>query len=154
MSQCNHGNKINTNFLCGQENVWKSWGLRACSADWVLHIQYTSLMTTRMCMKCCPILWNVRKCLTKVLETTEHVGNLNLVQCECLPNLVTSHKIEGFIPTQLIMHDAWWLHHYTMITWSWSWYQVIPLLFNLAAKLLNINYSHAMIANRIPIYKL
>ena len=31
MSQCNHGNEINTNFLCGQENVWKMWGLHA---DW------------------------------------------------------------------------------------------------------------------------
>ena len=24
-----HGNEVNTNFLCGQENVWKTWGLRA-----------------------------------------------------------------------------------------------------------------------------
>ena len=31
MSQCNSGNEVNTNFLCGQENVWKTWGLRA---DW------------------------------------------------------------------------------------------------------------------------
>ena len=29
--QRNHGNKVNTNFLCGQENVWK-W--RSLRADW------------------------------------------------------------------------------------------------------------------------
>ena len=34
MSQCNRGNEVNTNFLCGQENVWKTWDLRAdCNAD-------------------------------------------------------------------------------------------------------------------------
>ena len=33
MSQCNHGNEVNTNFLCGQENVWKTWGLRADCID-------------------------------------------------------------------------------------------------------------------------
>ena len=30
---CNHGNDINMNFLCGQENVWKGWGLHA---DWLV----------------------------------------------------------------------------------------------------------------------